>query len=176
MRRSSFLLCALLGAASFNASACFVVYDRSDRVVYQSQEPPVDMSRPLHETLPSRFPGGHMVFDTSADCPAVNAVAARRRSADMSASAPLLTDERTAVAMGMPHTRLAGGIALVQARDANMAPGLTVIPDTRMAAARRPDTSAMGAGPSRPVITELKDPPVVIEQRGNQVTVRPAAR
>jgi hypothetical protein len=175
MRRPSLLLCALLGAASFNASACFVVYDRSDRVVYRSLEPPVDMSRPIHETLPSRFPDGHMVFDTSNDCPAGNVVAARRRIADMTAQAPLLTEERTAVAMGMPHRRLPGGIALVQAKDANVAAGVTVIADTPMAASR-PNTSVMGAGPSRPVITELRDPPVVIEQRGNQVTVRPAAR
>jgi hypothetical protein len=34
----------------------------------------------------------------------------------------------------------------------------------------------MGAGPSRPVITELRDPPVTIEQTGNRVIVRGAPR
>ena len=62
------LLCALLGSASMQAAACYTVYDPSDRVVYHESVPPVDMSRPLHETLPARFPGGHMVFDTDTDC------------------------------------------------------------------------------------------------------------
>jgi hypothetical protein len=175
MRHAYLLLGAVLGAASLHASACYTVYDRSDRVVYQSQDAPVDMSRPIHETLPSRFPGGHMVFDTQPECPATGPVAARPRTIDTSTHSPLFTDERTAVAMRMPHRQLAGGIAMVQPRDANLAPGLTVIPDTRMAA-NRSNTSVMGAAPSRPVITELRDPPVTIEQTGNRVTVRPAQR
>jgi hypothetical protein len=171
LRRSYLLLCAVLGAASFNASACYTVYDRSDRVVYQSENPPVDMSRPLHETLPSRFPGGQLVFDTSASCP-VFSIAAH----DWTTHSPLFTNERTAQAMRVPHTRLAGGIAMVEPGAAPLPPAITVIPDTRMASARS-NTSAMGAGPSRrPVITELRDPPVTIEQRGNEVIVRDAPR
>ena len=50
------LLCSLLGSASMQAAACYTVYDPSDRVVYHESVPPVDMSRPLHETLPARFP------------------------------------------------------------------------------------------------------------------------
>jgi hypothetical protein len=176
MRHAYLLLCAVLGAASFNASACYTVYDRADRVVYQSDDPPVDMSRPLHETLPSRYPGGHMVFDTSGECPVTTSLAARGGTRDWTTRSPLLTNERTAVAMHLPHTQLAGGIALVQPGDAALAPALTVIPDTRLAA-NRSSTSVMGAGPSRsPVITELRDPPVTIEQYGNRVTVRPALR
>lgn len=176
MRRPYLLLCAVLGAASFNASACYTVYDRSDRVVYQSEDPPVDMSWPLHETVPSRFPGGQLVFDTSADCPATTSVTARGGTRDWTTRSPLLTDERTALAMRMPHTQLAGGIALIQAGDATLAPALTVIPDTRLASIR-PNTQAMGAGPARrPVITELRDPPVTIEQRGSEATVRDAPR
>lgn len=174
MRYPYLLLCAVLGAASFNASACYTVYDRSDRVVYQSEEPPVDMSRPIHETLPLRYPGSHMVFDTDGDCAVISSIAARSGPRDMTTLSPLLTNERTAVAMRMPHTQLAGGIALVEARDAILAPGLTVIPSTRMAA-YGPNTAAMGAGRS-PVITELRDPPVTIEQTGNRVTVRGAPR
>jgi hypothetical protein len=173
MRHAYLLLGALFAAASFHASACYTVYDRSDRVVYQSLDAPVDMSRPIHETLPLRYPGGHMVFDTEPQCPVTSSVAAQRRTIDTTTHSPLFTDERTAAAMGMPHRQLAGGIALVQPRDANLAPGLTVIPDTRLAATRS-NTSVMGAGPSRPVITELRDPPVTIEQTGNRVIVRGA--
>jgi hypothetical protein len=176
MRHAYLLLGAMLGAASLHASACYTVYDRSDRVVYQSEFPPVDMSRPIHETLPSRFPDSHMVFDTTATCPATTSIAARGGVIDTRTHSPLLTDERTAVAMGMPHTRLAGGIALVQPRDAILAPGLTVLADTRLAASRS-NTSAMGAGPSTgPVITELRDPPLTIEQTGRGMTVRGAPR
>jgi hypothetical protein len=175
MRHAYLLLGAVLAAASLHASACYTVYDRSDRVVYQSQDPPVDMSRPIHETLPSRYPGGHMVFDTEPQCPVTASVAVRRRTIDTTTHSPLFTDERTAMVMGMPHRQLAGGIALVQPRDASLAPGLTVIPDTRTAA-NRSNTSVMGAGPSRPVITELRDPPITIEQTGNRVIVRPAQR
>ena len=175
MRHAYFLLFALLGAASFNASACYTVYDRSDRVMYQSQDPPVDMSRPIHETLPARYPGGHMVFDTAAACPVTPRVATRQGTVDMTTHSPLLTNERIAMAMGVPHRQLPGGIALIQPEDARVAPGLTVIPDTRLAA-NRSNTSAMGAGPSRPVITELRDPPVTIEQSGSRVTVHGAAR
>jgi len=176
LRRSYLVLCAVLVAASFDASACYTVYDRSDRVVYQSENPPVDMSRPIHETLPLRFPDGHMVFDTTATCPATTSIAARGGVIDTRTHSPLLTDERTAVAMGMPHTRLAGGIALVQPRDAILAPGLTVLADTRLAASRS-NTSAMGAGPSTgPVITELRDPPLTIEQTGRGMIVRGAPR
>jgi hypothetical protein len=174
-RRSHLLLCAVLGAASFNASACYTVYNRSDRAVYQSEIPPVDMSRPLHETLPSRFPGGQLVFDTSTACPA-SAVVAPGGARDWTTHSPLFTNERTAQAMRVPHARLAGGIAMVEPGAASLAPAITVVPDTRMASARS-NTSAMGAGPSRrPVITELRDPPVTIEQRGNEVIVRDAPR
>lgn len=174
MRSPYLVLFAVLAAASFNAGACYTVYDRADRVVYQSADPPVDMSQPLHETLPSRFPGGHLVFDTGGDCPVTTSMAARGGTRDWTTRSPLLTNERTAVAMRVPHKPLPGGIALVQPGAATLAPALTIVPDIRMASGRA-NTSAMGAGPARrPVITELRDPPVTIEQRGSELVVRPA--
>jgi hypothetical protein len=62
------LLCAI-GLASANAMACYTVYDSANQVVYNAQTAPVDMSRPLHETVPVAFPGGTMVFDLGTDCP-----------------------------------------------------------------------------------------------------------
>lgn len=50
----------LAPAASW--AECYVVYGPDRQVVYRNQEPPVDMSRPLHETLPKVAPGGTMVF------------------------------------------------------------------------------------------------------------------
>lgn len=76
------ILCgAVCAAAALPALACFTVYDRSNRVVYNAQTPPVDMGYPIHETLPRVFPGGHMVFDDSGDCPVTQAVSSRRGDA-----------------------------------------------------------------------------------------------
>ncbi|NUN61055.1 MAG: hypothetical protein HUU13_08115 [Burkholderiaceae bacterium] len=43
-------------------AACYVVYGPDQEVIYRSVEPPVDLSRPLHETLPRVAPGGKLVF------------------------------------------------------------------------------------------------------------------
>jgi hypothetical protein len=145
------LLALLLGLAAGQALACYTVYDRLGRVVYSDPSPPVDMSRPLHETLPARFPGAHMVFDTQAECAAVSpplpAVAAGE-------GAPLLTDRWMAEAMNVPYTVLHGVIVMVQPRHARVGPGVTVVP--AKAAAQR---VAQGM-----VITELRDPPLTIVQ------------
>lgn len=130
------LFCSLLASASVQAMACYTVYDGANRVLYQGEEPPVDMSLPIHETVPARFPGGHMVFDTQAACTSVVAL----RPAPVVGGTPLLTNQQSAQAMRLPYTSLGGGIALVQPSDAALAPGLTVVPadPTRM----------MGAGPA----------------------------
>ena len=66
--RRSLLLGSLLGV-SWHASACYTVYDAANRIVYRGAEAPVDMSRPIGETLPQRFPGGQLVFDNASTCP-----------------------------------------------------------------------------------------------------------
>lgn len=53
-------LSGLLAPAAW--AECYVVYGPDQQVVYRSQEPPVDMSRPIHQTLPQVAPGGTMVF------------------------------------------------------------------------------------------------------------------
>jgi hypothetical protein len=58
------VLCAL-GFAAFNASACFTVYDRNARVIYQGIQTPVDMRLQFHETVGRTHPGSHLVFDDS---------------------------------------------------------------------------------------------------------------
>lgn len=53
------LSAASVGTAS---AACYMVYSGAKQVIYRSQTPPVDMSRPLHQTIPLVAPGGSMVF------------------------------------------------------------------------------------------------------------------
>ena len=143
----SLLLCGLLAGASLQASAaCYTVYDSANRVAYSGERAPVDMSLPIHDALQARYPGGHLVFDTTADCPSlVTALPAAVRG-----GSPLLTDEQTARKMGLPHTTLAGGIALVQAREGAMRPGVTVVPAAGVAVASNASRET--------VITEWRDP------------------
>lgn len=153
----SVLLTSVLGAASLNALACYTVYDQSSRVVYNGEAPPVDMSLPLHDALAARYPGAHMVFDTQASCPSIAAAPVARIARN---GTPLLTNTRTAQAMGANYIPLAGGIAMVQPGEATMKPGVTVVPAQAVAA------NASGEGA---VITELREPPSSITQRGQRV-------
>jgi hypothetical protein len=149
---------ALLGTlalAGTNAFACYTVYDRNDRMVYNAERAPVDMSRPLHETLPRAFPGGHMVFEAGGDCPRTNTIAANApapRVTRVASASPLLTDRSTAEALRVPHTNVGNDIALVPATVAARLdlPHFTVIPaDTTALAAARSPTAVMGAAPAQ---------------------------
>ena len=139
----SLLLAPLLGLASAQALACFTVFDRENRVVYQSERAPVDMSVPLHQTIPAKFgAGSHMVFDGH-ECTAINslAIGTGGRTAPIS---PMLTNEKSARDRGLRHSSLGNGIAVVHGGDAIMRPGVTVVPgDTALASA--PDTRVLGA-------------------------------
>lgn len=56
---------ALLASASLStaaSAACYVVYAPDGQIVYRDAEPPVDLSRPLHQTVPSVLPGARLVF------------------------------------------------------------------------------------------------------------------
>ena len=181
--------------AGANAMACYTVYDNSNRVVYRGVDAPVDMSLPLHEALAGRFPAGSsMVFDQAATCSPVNIAQVARPTGPMvppntirmertgrqvspSSAAPLLTDRETAQRQQLPFTVVSGDVVMVPAAAAARVnvPTFTVIPaDTALARATVPNTAAMGAGPARPgtVITEMRDPPMTIIQRGNNVQVQ----
>ena len=56
---------ALSASALFSttaSAACYLVYAPDGQIVYRDAEPPVDMSRPLHQTVPSVMPGARLVF------------------------------------------------------------------------------------------------------------------
>lgn len=181
MKLSKPLLMSFLAvAAVLPAHACYTVYDGASRVVYRSAQPPVDMSRPLHDTLPQRFPGGHMVFDTASTC---EAIVPEARAAVVGEAAPLLTDRGTAQALGVSYAPLSGNIVMVQPRDAavvlasggpvNVIPA-AVTPRMLAQSVTPPDTSRMSGPPARgTVITEWRDPPVtIIERDGVTADVR----
>jgi hypothetical protein len=163
MRRWKTILLLPLGLASLQAFAtCYTVYDSANRVVYQSEKSPVDMSRPLHETLPARFPGASMVFDDSRECSVISSVALGNGGQTVRTASPLLTDERTARALHLPHRSLGGGIAVVAPQGAMMGPGVTVVPAASVASK---------SASREPVITEWRNPPMTTVQRGDSVAV-----
>lgn len=62
LKSFALLLPGLLLATAAQA-ACYTVLDARGVVVSQTSTPPVDMSRPLHQTVPARYGrGAHMVF------------------------------------------------------------------------------------------------------------------
>ena len=169
----SLLLCSLLGTASMHAAACFTVYDRNNTIVYNAQTPPVDMSEPLHQTLPKRFPGGHMLISEGKDCPVVqpNPLV----TAQSKGTAPLLTDRETAASLDVPHTILPSGAALVP-RASGLPPARPVFlnPGSRSPAAATPVSlvSPNGVARSGPtVITEMHNPPLVVVQTGKNLSI-----
>jgi hypothetical protein len=76
-------------------ASCYAVYS-GDRLVYRSVASPVDLSRPLHETVPARFGRGTtMTFSPATEgCTTVDVAAPR---------SPLLTNEE-----GVPSSRPRG--------------------------------------------------------------------
>ena len=61
-------LAAALLSGTARADVCFTVLDSGGRVLHQSRKAPVDMSRPIGETLYSRFPrAAVMVFGSNND-------------------------------------------------------------------------------------------------------------
>lgn len=163
------LLCAI-GLSSVNAMACYTVYDHGNTVVYNAQTPPVDMSRPLSETVPVAFPGGTMVFDASStDCPREAPV---RVSLPVSPSkpSPLLTDRRTAAELKVPHTILPSGVALISNPTAVMIAGLMTYSTSSPTPVIAPAVVAQRSASRRDtVITEMHNPPLTVVQQGGMV-------
>lgn len=83
--RVLFALAAAILAAP-QAMACYTVYNRANQPVYSNMAAPIDMRYQIHERLPAAFPGGHMVFGSSTDCPLIDARNAAPELSNMSAS------------------------------------------------------------------------------------------
>lgn len=108
-RLSLFVSTCVLAAVSLTpAYACFTIYGPDDQVIYRSMQPPVDMSPTLHQTVPVLFPRGHLVFDLEREC-----TSRPHRNVAGADTPPLLTQQSTARALGLPYTALQRGAAVV---------------------------------------------------------------
>jgi hypothetical protein len=193
--KSLFIL-SVLAAASFNAAACYTVYDGSDRVVYQGQEAPVDLSQPLNRAIQARFPGGHMVFEQAARCEPISH-AQQMRKAPQVAAAPASVPN-TAVMGAGPASGKVDRSAVRPAALAGNSPMLThrqtaismnvpyrvlsgdIVVVPAQAAGQvgmstvtvvPPGVVAARATRSETVITELHNPPLTVVQRGQDMVV-----
>jgi hypothetical protein len=125
--RKPFVLLPFIVLAAAPAFACYTVYDSANYIVYRSEQPPVDMSRPLHETLPARFPGGLLVFDTASECTPVNSLAMGNGGPTTTTASPLLTHASATKSQRLPARPVERGVAVVPP-GATMEPGVTVLP------------------------------------------------
>ena len=55
------ILVSILAFSSTSFAACYTVYDKSDKPVYKSSEPPFDLSIPISEGIISKYPGGYLI-------------------------------------------------------------------------------------------------------------------
>jgi len=78
------------------AMACYTVYNKANVAVYSNISPPIDMSYQIHQRLPSVFPGGHLVFDDSDDCPVIDARIALPGLSNVAITAKPVTSRKTA--------------------------------------------------------------------------------
>ena len=60
--KSTALAMLALTASAWAQAACYTVYDSKNEVIYRSAEPPVDMSKPLHQTASELPSGSRVVF------------------------------------------------------------------------------------------------------------------
>lgn len=57
-----------LALAAAAQAGCYTVFNADGRIVSQTSTAPVDMSLPLHETVPARYgPGARLVFGIAED-------------------------------------------------------------------------------------------------------------
>ena len=66
-RAAGLLVAGLLGAlaASSAQAACYELYSSKNELVYRSMRSPVDLSQPLHQTVPKFAPGAKLIFTPS---------------------------------------------------------------------------------------------------------------
>ena len=83
------LLLSAAVLAAPQAMACYTVYNKANVPVYSNMSPPIDMSYQIHQRLPAVFPGGHLIFGDSTDCPVIDARVAVPEPSDVPVVKPV---------------------------------------------------------------------------------------
>ena len=67
LARCAIGLTLALAALHSAQAACYIVRNAQQEVIYRAQQAPVDMTQPLHETLPRIAPGASLVFSVDSN-------------------------------------------------------------------------------------------------------------
>lgn len=170
MKASRLALAAFAVLSCGQALACYTVYDRDSRIIYNDPNPPVDMSVPLHQSLPKRFPAGaSMVWNDSKDCPSEARLQVRARNG----KSPLITDQKTADELKLPHKSLGNGLAVVSERPDTMRPGVML---AESGLPVQGDTQAMGAAAAPKAATQPAPMPGYLRYQQQQQQQRKQQR
>ena len=94
MKRILALLVLFAGWLPLHASAvCFTVL-MGHRIVYRDLTSPIDLSLPISDTLPNKYPGGQLIINPESDhCTLITPVTAVDLRAPAEASAPMASAE-----------------------------------------------------------------------------------
>ncbi|MEO8248294.1 MAG: hypothetical protein ABI589_02895 [Burkholderiales bacterium] len=105
MKLKSALICALFAvpAYAFAGGPCFTVYGADNKVIYRSDESPIDLSRAISVEMAKVYPGGHLV--TAIDAPDCNRVDLARQAKAEAAAAN--APRSAAASNGAPALRMA---------------------------------------------------------------------
>lgn len=89
MKRILVPLALLAGWLPLHASAvCFTVFE-GDKIVYRDLASPIDLSMPISDTLPRKYPGGQLVISTEDQmCTFITPITAVNIRAPAEAAAP----------------------------------------------------------------------------------------
>ena len=63
------ILVATTFAAPAHAARCFSMYDAKNRLVMQSSNTPIDLSRSVEDQMRARFPSRYLVISDNGPCP-----------------------------------------------------------------------------------------------------------
>lgn len=91
--RSTALAVLALTASAWTQAACYTVYDSKNEVIYRSAEPPVDMSKPLHQTAAELPAGSQVVFTPNSAVCVTEVHALPGSKAFSSSSANMVTEQ-----------------------------------------------------------------------------------
>lgn len=103
MKTPFVVLALVLGTAPAAHAACFTIYDEKNVVVYQSTEPPIDLSQRIGTQMARRFPRHFLVMADSSDgCAAMGSFAAggrqgAARNGDAALDSPLFRNAASSV-------------------------------------------------------------------------------
>lgn len=147
---ASAAVAASLATASPAWGSCFTIYSPQNTVVYQSGEPPIDLSRSISSQMAARYPRHHMVMVNDASrCPVIAPPgrAAGQRLGDASGQAlvesPLFRDASPMMTDGT----ISGGGPAAYGSFPAMTPGQDVAGGSTAAA--RPAVRSRGGAPAR---------------------------